>query len=180
MFVGVSTVGSGWTFLQSRDRKFYDVKHVDSKDVKFNELFEDMKMPLNKTSENGNFFEPGLSDSTIGQKQFQPFQDSGGTSESPLPAPISTNFDNVSEFMDALGIGIPDQVPPSASPGATSGGGWFFSAFLAQCRTRLSSDDTDDSTSQFFKLFKSSSVQDSEATRPTTHRPQRAPMACPW
>jgi hypothetical protein len=42
-------------FLQSRDRQFYDVKCVDSIDVKFNELFEDMKMPLNKTSENGNF-----------------------------------------------------------------------------------------------------------------------------
>jgi hypothetical protein len=55
MFVGVSTVGSGWIFLQSRDRQFYDVKYIDSIDVKFNELFEDMKMPLNKTSENGFF-----------------------------------------------------------------------------------------------------------------------------
>jgi hypothetical protein len=48
MFVGMSTVGNGWVFLQSRDRQFYDVKYIDSIDVKFNELFEDMKMPLNK------------------------------------------------------------------------------------------------------------------------------------
>jgi hypothetical protein len=56
MFVGVSTVGNGRIFLQSRDRQFYDVKHVDSIDVKFNELFEDMKMPLNKTSKKRIFF----------------------------------------------------------------------------------------------------------------------------
>jgi hypothetical protein len=55
IFVGVSTVGNGWIFLQSRDRQFYGVKHVDSTDVKFNELFEDMKIPLNKTSENDFF-----------------------------------------------------------------------------------------------------------------------------
>ena len=123
MFVGMSAIGNGWIFLQSRDRQFYDVKYIDSKDVKFNELFEDMKMPLNKTSENGNFFEPSLSDSTINQKQFHSFDDSGGTSDSPLQTPISTNFDNVSDFMDAMGIGTSHQVPPSASPGATPGGG---------------------------------------------------------
>ena len=82
-----------------------------------------MKMPLNKTSENGIFFEPSLSDSTITQKQFHPFSDNGDTSASPPPAPISTNFDDVSDFMDALGIGLPDQVPPSTLPSATSGGG---------------------------------------------------------
>jgi hypothetical protein len=133
MFVGVSTVGNGWIFLQSRDRQFYDVKHIDSIDVKFNELFEDMKMPLNKTSENGNVFEPSLSDSTITEKQFHPFSDAGGTSASPLPAPISTNFDDVSDFMDALSIGVTDQAPPSTLPSATSGrGGWqFFSSFIA-------------------------------------------------
>ena len=122
MFVGMSTVGNGWVFLQSRDRQFYDVKYIDSIDVKFNELFEDMKMPLNKTSENGNFFEPALSDSTTNQKQFHQFPIDGGTSASPPATPISTNFDDVSDFMDALGIGVPDQVPPSTLPGATSGG----------------------------------------------------------
>jgi hypothetical protein len=35
MFVGMSTVGNGWIFLQSRDRQFYDVKYIDSLDVKF-------------------------------------------------------------------------------------------------------------------------------------------------
>ena len=64
----MGTVGNGWIFLQSCDRQFYDVKHIDSIDVKFNELFEDMEMPLNKTSENGIFFEPSLSDSTISEK----------------------------------------------------------------------------------------------------------------
>jgi hypothetical protein len=79
MFVGVFTVGNGWIFLQSGDRRFYDVKCVDSVDVKFNELLEDMKMPFNKTSENGNCFEPSLSDSTTTQKQFHPFSDAGDT-----------------------------------------------------------------------------------------------------
>jgi hypothetical protein len=78
MFVGMSALGNGWIFLQSHDRKFCDVKHVDSIDVKFNEFFEDMKMPLNGTSENGNFFEPSLSDSTMSEKQFHPFSDTGG------------------------------------------------------------------------------------------------------
>ena len=91
MFVGMSTVGNGWVFLQSRDRQFYDVKYIDSIDVKFNELFEDMKMPLNKTSENGNFFEPALSDSTTNQKQFHHFQIDGGTSASPP----DSNFDQL-------------------------------------------------------------------------------------
>jgi hypothetical protein len=76
-------------------------------------------MPLNKTSENGICFEPSLSDSTVSEKQFHHFSDTGDASASPLPAPISTNFDDVSVFMDALGIGVPDQVPPSTLHGAT-------------------------------------------------------------
>jgi hypothetical protein len=139
MFVGVSTVGNGWVFLQSRDRESYDVKHIDSIDVKFNELFEDMKMPLNKTSENGIFFEPSLSDSTMTQKQFHPFSDTGDPSVSPPQAPISTNFDDVSDFMDALGVGLPDQVPPlhvarcHVARCHVRGGWQFFSPFISQC-----------------------------------------------
>jgi hypothetical protein len=69
-------------------------------------------------------------------KQFHPFAGAGGTSESPLPAPISTNFDDVSGFMDALalGISVSDQVPPSALPGATlpsATSGGFFNSFIA-------------------------------------------------
>ena len=129
IFVGMSKVGNGWLFLHSRDRTFYNIKLIDSKDVKFNELFEDMRMPLNVTRKNGTFYDADLVDIATNQKEFSPFpeheDDVDNSLLPPLPVTQQAPLDNVNAFLDAMGIGIPSEptgghpvapAPPTPAP----------------------------------------------------------------
>ena len=65
IFVGMSSVGNGWIFLCDRSRVFDEIQFIDSKDVKFNELFLDMRGPKNTVFHQGHFFNPDLRDATL-------------------------------------------------------------------------------------------------------------------
>ena len=43
IFVGMSNLSNGWVFLLRKSGEFSSVTFTDSKDVSFNELFEDMR-----------------------------------------------------------------------------------------------------------------------------------------
>ena len=63
IFVGMSTAGNGWIFLTGAGKTFKSVKFIDSKDVKFNEMFMDMRGPCNTIFKDGQSFDQPLSES---------------------------------------------------------------------------------------------------------------------
>ena len=60
MFVGMSPLGNGYLFVIPKSKQFTEVKVVDSKDAKFNELFIDMRGPTNAIYERGSVLPPEL------------------------------------------------------------------------------------------------------------------------